>query len=51
MIVLKAITTVLIVSMMLITAFFTRNVHDKASYIGFGFMQLVYVLALIGMWL
>lgn len=54
MYVLKNITTVLICIMMFIIAWFGRNFtwkRDKASVIGFGFMEIVYLLSLICIWL
>lgn len=50
----KIITTVLIVFMIFIIAWFGRNFtweRDKASVIGFGFMEIVYLLSLICIWL
>lgn len=49
---LKIVTTVLIVIMMLIVLFFANGMtweKDKASIIGFGFMEIVYELSLICM--
>ena len=53
MFVLKIVTTVLIGILMLIVLFFVNGMiwkKDKASIIGFGFMEIVYVLSLICMW-
>ena len=50
---LKIVTTVLIGILMLIVLFFVNGMiweKDKASIIGFGFMEIVYVLSLICMW-
>lgn len=50
---LKVVTTVLIIILMLIFLFFTKGMYlekDKASIIGFGFMEIVYFLSLICMW-
>lgn len=50
---LKVVTTVLIVFMILIIAWFGRNFtwkRDKASVIGFGFMEIVYLISLICIW-
>lgn len=51
---LKVITTVLIAILMLIILIFGKRLRwkkDKASVIGFGFMEIVYALSLICMWL
>ena len=51
---LKVITTVLIAILMLIILIFGKRLHwkkDKASIIGFGFMETVYALSLICIWL
>ena len=53
MFVLKIVTTVLIGILVLIVLFFVNGMiweKDKASIIGFGFMEIVYVLSLICMW-
>lgn len=50
---LKVITTVLILFLMLTILLFSRGLHwkrDKATIIGFGFMEIVYILSLICMW-
>lgn len=50
---LKNITTVLIAILMMILLSFGKGLRwkkDKASIIGFGFMEIVYVLSLICMW-
>lgn len=50
---LKAITTVLISTMVLFILLFSRGLRwkrDKATIIGFGFMEMVYILSLICMW-
>lgn len=50
---LKFITSMLIAIFMLIILEFSRGLHwkrDKASIIGFGFMEIVYILSLICMW-
>ena len=50
---LKIVTTVLIGILMLIVLFFVNGliwVQDKASIIGFGFMEIVYLLSLICIW-
>ena len=49
---LKVITSVLIVFLMLIIFMFSRGLHwkrDKATIIGFSFMEIVYILSLICM--
>jgi|GEM_PF-2462771 hypothetical protein len=51
---LKIVTTVLEVMLMLIFLLFSRRMtwkRDKASIVGFGFMEIVYVLSLICMWM
>lgn len=50
---LKVITTVLILFLMLTILLFSRGLHwkrDKATIIGFGFMEIVYIISLICMW-
>lgn len=47
---LKVITTVLIALMMLIILWFVKGKKDKPTIIGFGFMEIVYILSLICMW-
>lgn len=50
---LKIVTTVLIGILMLIVLFFVNGMiweKDKASIIGFGFMEIVYALSLICIW-
>ena len=44
---LKVITTVLIAFMMLIILWFAKGKKDKPTLIGFGFMEVVYILSLI----
>ena len=56
MIVIKTITTVLIILMMLIIMFFMKDFkwkhkNDHTSIIGFSFMQMVYVLSLVCIWM
>ena len=51
---LKVVTSVLIAFMMLFILIFSRGLHlkrDKATIIGFGFMEIVYMLSLICMWM
>ena len=50
MYVLKGITTVLITFMMLIIFWFAKGKKDKPTIVGFGFMEIVYILSLICMW-
>ena len=55
MIVLRIITTVLIILLMLMIFYFMKDYKwkhkkDHASIIGFSFMQLVYFLSLVCMW-
>lgn len=51
MIVLKIITTWLIASLMsIILWFLAHSEKTHVEYIGFGFMELVYVMSLICMW-
>ena len=47
---LKVISTVLIVFMMLIILWFVKGKKDKPTIVGFGFMEIVYILSLICMW-
>ena len=47
---LNSITTVLIAFMMLIILWFAKGKKDKPTIIGFGFMEIVYILSLICMW-
>ena len=47
---LKVITTALIALMMLIIFWFAKGKKDKPTLIGFGFMEIVYILSLICMW-
>ena len=42
---LKVVTTVLIVFMMLIIFCFVKGKMDKPTIVGFGFMELVYILS------
>ena len=44
---LKVITTVLISFMMLIIFWFAKGKKDKPTIVGFGFMEIVYILRLI----
>ena len=46
---LKVVTTVLITFMMLIIFWFAKGKKDKPTIIGFGFMEIVYILSLICM--
>ena len=47
---LKVVTTVLIAFMMLLIFWFAKGKKDKSTIIGFGFMEIVYILSLICMW-
>ena len=47
---LKVITTVLVAFMILIVFWFAKGKKDKQTIIGFGFMEVVYILSLICMW-
>ena len=47
---LKVVTTALICIMMLIIFWFAKGKKDKPTIIGFGFMEIVYILSLICMW-
>ena len=47
---LKVITTVLIAFMILIMFWFAKGKKDKPTLLGFGFMEIVYILSLICMW-
>ena len=47
---LKIITTLGIIVMATITAYFLSRSKDKASVYGFRFMEVVYVLSLICIW-
>ena len=47
---LKVITTVLIVFMMLIIFWCVKGKKDKPTIVGFGFVEIVYILSLICMW-
>lgn len=50
---LKIITTVFIVILMSMVLLFTRGLtwkRDKPSLVGFGIMEIVYLLSLICMW-
>ena len=47
---LKVITTALIALMMLIIFWFAKGKKDKPTLIDFGFMEIVYILSLICMW-
>ena len=47
---LKVITTVLVAFMILIVFWFAKGKKDKPTIIGFGFMEVVYILSLICMW-
>ena len=56
MIALRIITTVLIILLMLAIMSFMKDYKwkhkkDHASIIGFSFMQLVYILSLVCMWM
>ena len=46
---LKIITTVLIAFMMLIIFWFAKGKRDKPTIVGFGFMEVIYILSLICM--
>lgn len=46
----KVITTVLIAFMILIILWFAKGKKDRPTIIGFGFMEIVYILSLICMW-
>lgn len=48
--VLKVITTVLIAFMMLIIFWFAKGKKDESTIVGFGFMEVIYILSLICMW-
>lgn len=53
MYILRSIVTVLICIMMLIIVWFVQGFtwkRNKASVIGFAFMEIVYILSLICMW-
>lgn len=50
---LKIVTTIFIAMMYLIILWFSKGLtwkRDKASVIGFGFMEMVYIFSLICMW-
>ena len=47
---LKVITTALIALMMLIIFWFAKGKKDKPTIVGFGLMEVVYILSLICMW-
>ena len=47
---LKVITTVLIAFMMLIIFWFAKGKKDRPTIIGFGFMEIVYMLSRVCMW-
>ena len=47
---LKVVTTVLIAFMMLIIFCFVKGKKDKPTIVGFGFMEVIYILSLICMW-
>ena len=47
---LKIITTVLIAFMVLIIFWFAKWKKDKPTIIGFGFMEVIYILSLVCMW-
>lgn len=50
---LKIVTTVFVVMLMLIILSFSKGMKwkkDKAAIIGFGYMQISYILCLICMW-
>ena len=47
---LKVITTVLIAFMMLIILWFAKGKKDKPTLIGFGFMEVIYIISLVCMW-
>lgn len=54
MFVLRVITTICIAFLIMIIYYFSKGFkwkRDKASMVGFGFMELVYVLSLICIWL
>lgn len=48
--VLKVITTVLIEFMMPVILWFVKGKKDKPTLIGFGFMEVIYILSLVCMW-
>ena len=51
---LKIVTTTLICIMMLIISWFCKGFtwkRDKASVVGFGFMEIIYLLSVVCMWL
>lgn len=48
---LKVITTVLVAFMILIVFWFAKGKKDKPTIIGFGFMEVVYILSIACMWL
>ncbi len=50
---LKIVTTVFVALLMLIILLFSRGLRwnrDKATVVGFGIMEIVYVLSLICIW-
>ena len=50
---LKIVTTTLICIMILIILWFCKDFtwkRDKANVVGFGFMEVVYILSLVCMW-
>lgn len=49
---LKVFTTILVLSMMLIVWYFMngQSMKDKATVVGFSFMEIVYLLSLICIW-
>ena len=46
---LRVITTVLIAFMMLIIFWFAKGQKDKPTIVGFGFMEIVYILSIVCM--
>ena len=46
----KIFSTVLICIMMLIIFWFAKGKKDKPTIIGFGFMEVVYILSIVCMW-
>lgn len=47
----RVIATVLDVALLLIIVWFGAKVKDTPSKVGFGLMELAYVLSILGMWL
>lgn len=50
MVIFKAVTSVLVVILMIVILWFMRGVKDRASVVGFALMEIVYVMCLAGMW-